>query len=265
MALNKQNVDEFSGDKGRVLLLGQSGTGKTTLAGSVAEMGKTLYAYTIGEEGISSLKGEKWSKNVDVVRLTDPTQVRDVYHELLTPGHGYKGLVIDSVSALDRMWRKHLLGLPQEDIRQVDEMDAFMDIQTWGRLADITMDVMTSLFGLASHAHEEPVHVVMTSQVQEFDDETSGETLVGAAVSKGCRVPVHACPDYTLHLQILEDEDSNELEAPAIHRVRLLPDERLITKLHTTRERKSKTPAMVGNASQILTMKKFFKMMGVPE
>jgi len=261
MSYTTQNVGDFAGDKGRALLLGQSGTGKTTLAGSVAELGKTLYAYTLGEEGIASLKGEKWSSNIEVVRLTDPTMVRDIYHDLLGD-HDYEALVLDSVSSLDAMWRRYILGLGQTDIRDPQEVEAVMSPREWGILKDITMDVMTSLYGLASHGNDNPVHVVMTSQVKEFDDETSGETLVGADLSKGCRVSVHSTPDYILHLEVAED--INSLDSEAFHRVRLMPHDRLVTKLHTSRERKAKTPVTVGNKDQLLTMSKFFKMMGVP-
>jgi len=251
-------------DRGRVLLLGEPGSGKTTLAGSVAEMGKTLLVYCIGEEGTSSLHGEPWADNIDLQRLDDPTQIRDIYHELLAKDHGYDALVLDGVAALHAMWMRYLLELPQQDIRDASEMDAFMDMREWGRLKEITMDVMTSLYSLASHAQPSPVHVVMASQVKVYDQEADEGTVtrLGADVSAGCRTAVHSTPDHILYCEAAENPD--EFDAPAMLRVRVGRHDRITTKTHTPFATASKLPATLGDHKTRLTMKRFFKLVGIP-
>ena len=263
MALKKMNLDDIPGDHGKVLLLGQQGSGKTSLAGSVAELGKTLFCYFKGDEGINSLRGESWSKNLDVVRIEDPTEIREVFHDLKGSDE-YVAAVFDGITSLQDMWIKHILGLPMDDIRQTEEMGEFMEMKDWGTLKDITTDVMVNLYSLASHAEQHPKHIIMTSQVREYEEEEDKISRVGSAVSSGCRVPVHSAPDYILHCVIEEDPESEELDAPEVHRVMLLPDDRRKVKLHTSMERAKKTPRIVGNENTRLTMKKFFKMMEVP-
>ena len=48
----------------RVLIHGPQGSGKTTLASTIADLGPTLFLDLVGEKGTRSYQGTPWEKNI---------------------------------------------------------------------------------------------------------------------------------------------------------------------------------------------------------
>lgn len=85
-----------------ILIYGESGAGKTTLAGSsdaVPEMRKVLILDIEG--GLLSLK-ERYP-NVDNIRIKSWDDLQKVYSELYDGTHGYRTIVLDSLTEIQKM------------------------------------------------------------------------------------------------------------------------------------------------------------------
>jgi hypothetical protein len=85
-----------------VTITGDAGIGKTTLAASFPDP-----VIMRVENGLQAIRGMKNVRALPVIE--DVQQVWDQLLALLTEEHPYKTLVIDSVTALDRMFTEHII------------------------------------------------------------------------------------------------------------------------------------------------------------
>ena len=115
--VNIVDVEEEAADYGRWLILGAPGSGKSSLASTVATMGKTLFIDLPGEKGTQSFKNAPYAKNIDVVRPESVTALDDIFWSLDKGGHGYKAVIIDSLTALQKMTMRYLTGFSETAVR----------------------------------------------------------------------------------------------------------------------------------------------------
>src|SRR5215831_14577368 len=102
-----------------LLIYGESGTGKTTLAGTaddLPEMRKVLFLDIEG--GMLSLR-ERFP-NIESIRVTNWQQLHDVYNELALGDHGFNTVVVDSLTeaqkmSMDKIMRRLVDEHPERD------------------------------------------------------------------------------------------------------------------------------------------------------
>lgn len=201
------DVDDLPSDYGRWLIHGPQGSGKTTLASTIAEMGKTLYIDLVGEKGVRSFKGAPYAKNIDVIRPTSITALDDIYWALAKGGHGYNAVVVDSLTSVQKMALRFLTGHDETAVREIKQGTAPATRQTWGQSLDIMTDMATFWHGLADGNRKEPMHVVMTAQTK-FKEDEEGNLRRAPDVQAGALSTTISTPDYVLYTDFEENMEA---------------------------------------------------------
>ncbi len=242
------SLGDVSSDYGRWLIHGPQGSGKTSLAATVAEMGPTLFIDLTGEKGIRSIQNVPYAKNITVIRPESVTALDDVFWELSAGKHQYSAVVIDSLTALQKMVMRYLLGHDETAVREIKQGTAPADIRTWGQALDVMTDTATFWYGLADGNRDRPMHVVMTAQTKVTDDEMSGERLRTPDVQRGALSITLAAPDYILYTDVEDNMDhmSDESQPPVNHIVRFGANPQYRTKARLPYDMRGKIPPILG-------------------
>ena len=246
--VNIVDVEEEAADYGRWLILGAPGSGKSSLASTVATMGKTLFIDLPGEKGTQSFKNAPYAKNIDVVRPESVTALDDIFWSLDKGGHGYKAVIIDSLTALQKMTMRYLTGFSETAVREIKQGTAPADQRTWGQALDIMTDTAVFWYGLADGNRKEPMHVVMTAQVKMVEDEINGGVRRSPDVQRGAQSIIRATPNYIIYADVEEDLDNTGRDdGPSLkHIVRFGTDPEYGTKARIPYNLRGKVPSVLG-------------------
>jgi hypothetical protein len=249
-------------DRLRMLIHGPQGAGKTYLASSIAELGKTLFVDMIGEKGGRSFKGAAWEGNIDVVRPTTITQLEATYNSLAAGGHGYQAVVIDSISAAQKSAMRFILGYDESAVSEIKKGRSGPDMRAWGNILEIMTDLCTFWYSLADGQRSDPMHVVFTSQTKAHEDD-EGEVRLYPDVSKGSRSMALATPDFVVYADYEEvaAEDGSGMEMR--HVLRIGPDMRIATKARIPVNLQGKIPPVLGLSKTPLSLATLCKALGI--
>lgn len=267
--LSLTTAETASADYGKWLLHGPQGGGKTTLASTVAEMGKTLFIDMPGERGTRSFANAPYSANIDVARPASVTDLDDVYWALAAGGHGYKAVVIDSLTSVQKQAVRFLTGASETAVKEIRMGTSPATMQTWGQSLDIMSDIAVFWFGLADAHRAEPMHVVMTAQTKITPrDEYNPVASRVPDVQKGALSQVLAAPDYVLYCDT-EDSESYDDDGNAIRRnvVRFGNSLDYRTKARLPHDLRGKIPPILGRKSPVslATLSRVLRVGGVPK
>lgn len=258
------DVNEEQPDFGRWLIIGPQGGGKTTLASTIGELGKTLFIDLMGEKGTKSFRNAPYAKNIDVIRPESITALDDVFWALDKGGHPYKAVVIDSLTAAQKMTMRFLTGASETAVREIRQGTAPADQRTWGQSLDIMTDMAVFWYGLADGNRSHPMHVVMTAQVKMIEDEINGGVRRQPDVQKGALSIVRATPDYIVYADVEENIDaiSDESQPSTNHIVRFGTNPDYGTKARLPYDLRGKIPEVLGRKKPV-TLGSLSKVLGV--
>ena len=241
-------VEDVKEDYGRWLIHGPQGSGKTTLASTIAQLGKTLFIDLVGEKGTRSFRGAPYAKNIEVVRPLSVTALDDIFWALDAGDSGYNAVIIDSLTAVQKMTMRYLLGQSETAVREIKQGTAPADMRTWGQSLDVMQDTATFWYGLADGNRAHPMHVIMTAQTKIQDDEIAMTTTRTPDVQKGALSLTLAAPDYILYTEEEENIDAiGDDNAPATrHIVRFGGHPGYRTKARVPYDLRGKLPSIIG-------------------
>lgn len=217
-----EQVQRVPEDYGRWLIHGPQGSGKTTLASTIAELGKTLFVDLTGEKGIRSIKGMPGESNVVLARPTSITELDDLFWWAAKGDHDFRAIVLDSITAAQKMAMRFMLGHDETAVREIRRGVAGADQRTWGQTLDIMTDMATFWYGLADAQRKRPMHVIFTSQTKITEDEESGQIRRVPDVQRGALSIMLAAPDYIVYTDVEDNLEhlSDPSQPPATHIVR---------------------------------------------
>ena len=267
--INIVDINEEQPDYGRWLILGPPGGGKTTLAATIAELGKTLFIDLAGEKGTRSFRNAPHARRIDVIRPDSITALDDVFWALDKGDHDYKAVVIDSLTAAQKMTMRFLTGASETAVREIRQGTAPADQRTWGQALDVMTDMTVFWYGLADGNRKEPMHVVMTAQVKMVEDEINGGVRRSPDVQRGAQSIIRATPNYIIYADVEEDLDSTGRDdGPSLkHIVRFGTDPEYGTKARIPYNLRGKVPSVLGRDRPVTLEKlsRFLGVGGVPE
>ncbi len=164
--LEGMGLDEIRPDYGKWLIHGPQGSGKSTLAATLAEIGPMYFIDLTGEKGVQSFLGMPGTQNIKVKRPSSIQELDDIYWALATGNHPYVSVVIDSLTSVQKMAMRFMLGHDETAVREIRRGTAPADQRTWGQTLDIMTDLAIFWYGLADANRPKPMHVVMTAQTK---------------------------------------------------------------------------------------------------
>lgn len=259
---------EVPNDLGRWLIHGPQGAGKTTLASTIAGAGKTLFVDFTGEKGIRSFQGAPYAKNITVARPDSITALDDLFWALDKGDHDFNAVVLDSLTSIQKMTMRYLLGHDETAVREIKQGTAPADIRTWGQALDIMIDTATFWYGLADGDRKKPMHVVMTAQTKITEDEDSGTTTRTPDVQKGALSITMAAPDYIVYADVEENMDAlgDDSEPPVRHIVRFGSHPGYRTKARLPHNLRGKVPPILGRKTpaNLVNLSRVLGIGGIP-
>lgn len=263
------NLDEMANDYGRWLIHGPQGAGKSTLASTVAKLGKTLFIDLTGEKGVRSFMGASYASNIVVARPKSITAMDDIFWELNKGNHDFKCVVIDSLTGFQKMTMRFLLKHDETAVREIRQGTAPADIRTWGQALDVMTDTSTFWHGLADGNRPNPMHVVMTAQTKVLEDEVLGTKTRMPDVQKGALSVTLAVPDYIVYCDLEDNMDAlSDDSLPAQnHIVRFGNNAEYRTKARVPVDLRGKIPSVLGrgkNPPDLAALSKVLRIGGVP-
>lgn len=261
-------ADDDQPDYGKWLIHGPQGAGKSTLASTLAQMGKVLFIDLVGEQGVQSFKGAPWEGNITVARPKSITAFDDIFWELAKGQHPFAGVVVDSLTAAQKMANRFISGHDETAVREIRKGTAPMDIRAWGQTLDIMTDLATYWYSLADSTRPKPIHVAMTAQTKIIESEDTGSIVRQPDVQKGALSITLAAPAYILYCDVEENPDryTEEGAAPSNHIVRFGADPDYRIKARVPYALRGKIPPILGRKkpTSLMDLSRVLGIGGVP-
>lgn len=259
--------EDMPDDYGRWLIHGPQGSGKTTVASTIAEVGKVLFIDLTGEKGIRSFKGAPHSENITILRPQSITALDDIFWELNSGKHEFKAVILDSLTALQKMTMRYLLGHDETAVREIKKGGSPADMRTWGQSLDIMTDTATFWMGLADADRDTPMHVVMTAQSKMMEDHDGNMNFV-PDVQRGAISITLASADYIVYTDIVDNlEHLSDPEEPEVHHIlRFGANTRYRTKGRVPYKLRGKMPTEIGRTTppNLTSLSRVLQIGGVP-
>ncbi len=185
-----------------ILIYGDSGTGKTTLAGSadaVPSMRPVLFVDIEG--GTESLKHSY--PEVDTVRVTTWKEMQQVYNALHEGNHPYRTVVLDSLSEIQKF---NMYNIMQDLMQKRPDLDPDVPgMREWGK----NLEQMRRMVRGFRDLH---MHTIFTALSNSDKDQKTGLTTMQPMLSGKLAKEVAAFLDVVMYYYVKQIGDGSDAE-----------------------------------------------------
>lgn len=148
----------------KILVYGRNGAGKTRFAASAPD----CLIIDVHEEGTRSARGSGAKVFPDEGMITWP-DIGDIYWYLKAGKHPYKSVAIDTVTAMNRLCLRHVMGEAED--RDPNREIGLPDRRAYGRAGELMREQLLAFRNL-------PMHVIFTAQERVIKDEDTDEPVL---------------------------------------------------------------------------------------
>lgn len=270
----RPTLSDFPPDKLKLLIHGDPGTGKTTLAASIAEKCVTAYLDMPGEFGIDSIRYSPYTDQIIPKRINSADDLYQAFWDIQegnAPFEDAQAVIIESVGSMQMLFLREELGLGPNELEDLKKKRGDAR-RLYGPVVDHMKEQLTLWYGLADGSRDRPLHVIMTAQSrmrEDRDEDTEAllERWKGPDVSPGSRNAVESNPNYIGYCAIEEKENEEEVseegEEEYVYTVRFGPHPTFTTKIRRDVHLEGSIPSVMGRKSR-LTIPKFCRAVKVP-
>lgn len=220
-----------------LLVYGDSGIGKTRLAGSASVVDAMKPVLFIDVEGGTFSLRELYPQ-VDVVRVQTWLDMQGVYDELYKGGHGYKTVVLDSLTEIQKF---SMYNIMQDLIRVEKDRDPDIpSVREWGKNIEQMRKMVRAFRDL-------PINTIFTALAQGDRNPKTGVTVTRPQLSGKLGGEVAAFLDFVLYMYVRSTDEGLK---------RLL----LTTQTDTViaKDRSAKLPSVIGAEDEDVTMQTIY-------
>jgi hypothetical protein len=234
------------------LIYGYQGSGKTRLASTIASVGPTLFIDLAGEHGVRSFQNSPYADNIRVIRPSSITELDDIYWKLAGGNHPFVAVVIDSLTAAQKLALRFLQNYDETVVREIMRGVDPPNMRVWGQSLEIMNDIATYWCALADADRDHPMHVVFTAQVKTIENDVEGVIERLPDVQKGAVSVTLAAPDYILWTQAESNPlaEGDETQSSVLYTVRFGAHPGYRTKARIPYDLQGKLPGILGKNGQ---------------
>lgn len=177
-----------------ILIYGESGIGKTVLAGSAAAVEEMSPVLFIDVEGGTFSLRERYP-SVDVVRVKTWSDMQNIYNAIYDGKTKYKTVVLDSLTEMQKF---SMYGIMEELVAAPDTKDRDPDVpglREWGKNGEQTRKMVRAFRDL-------PINTIFTALVREDRNTRTGITTTKPGLSGKLSGEVAAFLDEVLYMYV---------------------------------------------------------------
>lgn len=222
-----------------ILIYGDSGVGKTTLAGSADAVPAMRPVLLVDIEGGTESLRDAYPE-VETIRVKTWDQMQKVYDKLYSGDHKYKTVILDSLTEIQKF---NMEGIMNQVIKLTPERDLDVpSMREWGKNLEQMRRMVRGFRDLE-------VHTIMTALEKDDKDDDTGKRRVLPMLSGQLSKQVAAFMDIVLYYYIKQDGRGEN----AVFKRLLLTS---ATEKVTAKDRSGKLPQLidVGEAPDMLTL-----------
>jgi hypothetical protein len=223
-----------------ILLYGDSGVGKTTLAGSADEVPSMRPVLFIDIEGGTESLRHSYPE-VETVRVTSWQEMQNVYNALYEGNHPYKTVVLDSLTEIQKF---NMYNIMNDLAQKRPDLDPDVPgMREWGKNLEQIRRMVRGFRDL-------DMHTIFTALAKSDKDQKTGITTTKPSLSGKMADEVAAFLDVVVYYYVKQIGDGSDAEFK-----RLLLTQK--TDSQVAKDRSGKLPMVV----EAPTMSEIYRLM----